>query len=224
MEQAKADADFNETKTQLDIARNDEKATGLQAASARSAKTSAEASADLNRINNAQKDLHTAEDMQKAAQGRVKYLEAYRTYLARYLRYTQENTYWRESQYESAKAKLAQGNNIAPKNVNYIDFPAQLDQRGKRTQTAKEKAEHEKQRVVEVRQTWLKQQQLADTESGHPSSLWDPMAQKGPTLGETKPLDTKPLPNMTGGGAGGPGGAGSGAGSAQPQPQPAPQP
>jgi hypothetical protein len=210
MEQAKAEADLNETTTQLTIARNDLKATHLQLDSAMSQKKSAEASADLNRINNAAKDEHTAEDAQKAAEARVKYLEAYRSYMQRFFRYTQENTYWRESQYEGAKAKLAQGNNIAPKNVNYTDFPAQLEQRQKRTQSAKEKAERDKGHVVEVRNTWTQAQHTSDTESGHTSALWDPMAPKGgPAIGETKPLDTKPMPDKTGGGAGGPGGAGS---------------
>jgi hypothetical protein len=195
MEQAKADADFNETTTQLTIARNELKQAHLQVDSAVSQKKSAEASADLNRINNAQKDLHAAEDTQKAAEARVKFLEAYRGYMGRYVRYTQENTYWREAQYESAKAKLAQGNNIAPKNVNYADFPTQLDQRAKRTQGAKERAEKDKQHVVEVRETWSKSQHQADVETGHQSSLWDPMAPKGGTpVTETKPLDTKPMP------------------------------
>src|SRR5438874_1439433 len=75
MEQAKADADLNETTTQLTIARNEQKQTHLQVDSAVSQKKAAEASADLNRINNAQKDMHNAEDTQKAAQARVKYLE-----------------------------------------------------------------------------------------------------------------------------------------------------
>src|SRR6185503_12846053 len=107
--------------------------------SAISAKKSAEQSADMNRMNNAQKDLRAAEDSQKAAQARVKYFEAYRAYLKRYHRYTQENMYWREAQYESAKATLAKANNIQPKGVNYEDFPKQLTDREKRSAKSKEK-------------------------------------------------------------------------------------
>ena len=216
MEQAKAEADLNETATQLTIAKNERQQAHLQLSSAMSQKTAAEASADLNRINNAQKDEHAAEDTEKAATARVKYLEAYRQYMARYLRYTQENTYWREAQYESAKAKLAQGNNIAPKNVNYADFPSQLDQRSKRTQSAKEKAEREKAHVAEVRNAWTSAQHQADVETGRTSSLWDPMAPKGGTpVTDTKPLDTKPMPaNGSGTGSGGGGGSGGGSGSA----------
>src|SRR5215510_6725572 len=60
MENAKAEADYNESATQLSIAQNDQKADKLGVDSAVSAKKSAEASADTNRINQATKDLHNA--------------------------------------------------------------------------------------------------------------------------------------------------------------------
>ena len=233
MEQAKAEADLNESTTQLQIAQNDQKAAKLAIDSAISAKKSAEASADMNRVNQAQKDMHTAEDLQKAAAARVKYLQVYRNYLRRYLRYTQENTYWREAQYEAAKAKLAQGNNIQPKGVNYADFPAQLDARGKRTQSAKENAEKDKQTAVNARQDWMRLQHQADTESGHETALWDPMAggtppaagavpkpidepKSGPTVEQTKPMPTGPAEGTgTGSGSGSGSGSGGGSGTAQ---------
>src|ERR1043165_686624 len=61
MENAKAEADLNEAMTQLSIAQNDQKAAKLNVDSAVSAKKSAEASADTNRMNEAAKNLHTAE-------------------------------------------------------------------------------------------------------------------------------------------------------------------
>ena len=231
MEQAKAEADLNESTTQLQIAQNDQKAAKLAVDSAISAKKSAEASADMNRVNQAQKDMHTADDLQKAAAARVKYLEVYRNYLRRYLRYTQENTYWREAQYEAAKAKLAQGNNIQPKGVNYADFPSQLDARGKRTQAAKENAEKDKQAAVNARQDWIRLQHQADGESGRETALWDPMAggapatvgaapkaveepKSGPTVEQTKPMPAAPTEGA-GSGAGAGSGSGSGSGTAQ---------
>ena len=224
MEQAKAEADLNEVATQLTIARNDQKAAHLAVDSAMSAKKSAEASADMNRVNQSQKDLHTAEDLERAAQSRVKYLETYRNYLKIYLRYTQENTYWREAQYESAKAKLAQANSIQPRGTNYADFPAQLDRRGKRTSAAKDRAEKAKQNTVAVRDTWLKIQHDADVESGRPSDLWDPMAQKAEgqaaagaqaepiTEPKSGPTEPEGMPDNAAG-AGAAAGAGSGSGA-----------
>jgi len=183
MENANAEANLQEADSQLHQAQNDYKASKLAVDSAISAKKSAEQSADMNRINNAQSDLRKAEDSQKAAQARVKYFEAYRVYLKRYNRYTQENMYWREAQYENAKATLAKQNNIAPKGINYDDFPRQLAEREKRTQNAKQKAEIEKNRAVEARQNWLSAQQVADKATGRTGALYDPMAPAagGPT-------------------------------------------
>jgi len=200
MEQANAQTKFDEATTQLSIARNDLKAAGLGVDSAVAAKKSAEASADTNRINQAQKDLHTAEDLKKAADARVHFLEIYRDYIKRYWRYTQENMYWREAQYEGSKAQIAKQNNIAPKGVSYESYPRQVDDRGKRVQSAKARAEGDKQKAVSARETWLGQQKTADSESGRTSSLWDPFATKGaPT---TAPISTQ-NPMTTQGSTGG---------------------
>ena len=179
MEQAKAEADSSEVNTQLSMARNNVKASRLSVDNAVAAKKSAEASADTNRINQATKDLNAAQEVTKAAEAHVHYLEAYAHYLHRQLRYTQENTYWRESQYELAKSKVAQANHIAPAKVNFNDFPSQHDGRMKRTQDAKGRLEHEKQNVTEARNKWLEIQKRADIDSGHNTTAWDPMMNNG---------------------------------------------
>ena len=179
MEAATAQAQYEECDSQLHQATNDEKAAKLEVDSAVSAKKSADASADTNRINPAVKDLHTAEDLDKAAQARVKYLQDYRNYMKTYWRYTQENQYWREAQFEQAKAQIAKQNSIAPKGVNFDDFPKQVDSRGKRTDSAKQRAQNAKQHVMSTRDNWMKIQHTADTESGKQTALWDPMATAG---------------------------------------------
>jgi hypothetical protein len=123
MQNAKAEADYNESTVQLSIVRNDQKAAKLGVDSALSNKKSAEASADTNRMNQATRDLHNAEDLAKAADARVKYYEAYREYLKVVLRHAQENMYWREAQYENAKAQLGQKSSIAPKGISFDSFP-----------------------------------------------------------------------------------------------------
>jgi len=176
MENAKAEAEFNESATQLSIARNDQKAAHLNVESAVSAKKSAEASADTNRIGQASKELHTAEDVAKAADARVKYIEAYRAYLQLAMRHAQENMYWREAQFELAKAQLAQQNSIAPKGVQYEWYPKQEQERNKRAESARGKSESEKARAQSARENWIRQQQAADQASGKSTSLPDPMA------------------------------------------------
>lgn len=188
MENAKAEADFNDSARLLTVARNEQKAAKLGVDSAVTNKKSAEASADTNRINQATKDLHTAESLAKAAGERVKYFEAYREYLKIVLRHTQENMYWREAQYEVAKAQLGQKNSIAPKGVSYDSFPQQEQERGKRSTSAKERADAAKQRAMNARENWVKAQEVADRESGHPATFPDdPMAPPAPPkpAGET---------------------------------------
>jgi hypothetical protein len=177
-ENAKADADLNEAITQLSIVRNDQKAAKLGVDSAVSAKKSADASADTNRVNQTTKDLHTAEDLAKAADERVKYFEAYIEYLKLVQRNTLEVMYWREAQYELAKAQTGQKNGIAPKGVAYDTFPKQEQERGKRASTSKEHVDSGKQHAMSARENWMKAQETADRENGHPTNLPDPMAPK----------------------------------------------
>lgn len=176
MENAKAEADLNESATQLSIAQNDQKRARLAVDSAVSAKKAAEASADTNRVNQATKELHTAEDVAKAADERVKYIVSYRAYLSVVLRHAQENMYWREAQYEVAKAQVGQSNHIAPKGVDFDGFPRQEQERSKRAQSAKERLDSEKSRVMSARENWIKAQEVADREDGRPANYPDPMA------------------------------------------------
>src|SRR5262249_3042614 len=106
------------------------------------------------------------------------------------------NMYWQEAKFEQAKATLAKANNIAPKGVVYDKFPKQLEERQKRTQSSKERAEGDKQKVVTQRENWVKVQELADKENGHASVFWDPMAPKAsPTPPPVAPPPTSPPPN-----------------------------
>ena len=182
-ENAKAQADLDDLATQISIVGNDQKAAKLQVESAVTAKKSADASADTNRINQATKDLHTAEDVAKAADERVKYIVAYRAYLTIVLRHAQENMYWREAQYEVAKAQVGQGNHIAPKGVEYDAFPRQESERSKRASSAKQRLDAEKQKVMSARDNWMRAQETADREDGHPGNFPDPMAARAGATG-----------------------------------------
>jgi hypothetical protein len=186
MENAKAEADYNESATQLSIAQNDQKAAHLGVDSAVASKKAAEASADTNRVNDAAKNLHTAEDLAKAADARVKYIEAYRSYLQVAMRHAQENMYWREAQYEVAKAQVGQTNHIAPKGVEFDAFPRQEQERRKRTDSAKERLDTEKGRVQSARENWVKAQETADREYGRPANFPDPMAARSGSSGSSQ--------------------------------------
>jgi hypothetical protein len=178
MENANVEAEKGEAQSQLSVVKNEHKATKLAIDSAVSNKKSAETSADNNRINQAAKELHAAEAAQKAAGARVKYYEAYLNYLKKKNKYTAENMYWREAQFELAKSQLAQKNNVSPKGVQYDWFPKQEAERGKKAASAKEKADKEQQKAAGARENWLKEQANSDKENGRNSAMPDPMAPK----------------------------------------------
>jgi hypothetical protein len=178
-ENAKAQADYDAITSQLTVVRNDREKAKLQVSSAVSNKNAAAASNDTNQINAAEKEVRTAELGVKAADARIRYYEAYRAYLLRHWRYTEENMYWREAQFELAKAQLAQKHNKAPKGVTYANFPPQEADRNKRAAAAKGRVEAEKQKAMGAREAWLKAQQTADQASGTPSSFPDPMSAMG---------------------------------------------
>lgn len=193
-ENANAESDYNEASVQLTAVQNEHKGAKLAVDTAVANKKAAEQSADNNRINQATKELHGAEAAEKAAKARVKYYEAYRAWLKKHWRYTQENMYWKESQYELTKSTLAQRNNKSPKGVDYNWFPKQEQDRGKRVQSAKAKADQEKTKAASARDTWLKAQSVADKETGKTSNLPDPLAQRAATTQTIAPANTAVTP------------------------------
>ena len=175
-EQSKAEADFRAIESQIANVKNERSAAQLQIDSALNDKKTAEASRDNNQINDATRKLRAAEMGKKASEARLKYFEAYRGYLKQHFRYTQENMYWREAQFELAKSTLAQKNGKSPRDVQYDWFPKQEQERKSRAESTKGKVDGEKSRAKSARDGWLSAQATADKESGRTSALSDPMA------------------------------------------------
>jgi hypothetical protein len=178
MERAKADADLSEASSTLEIAKNDRKSAGNSVDSALTTKKAADKSADQNRINDAARALRGAELAKKAAEKRVSYLEAYREWVKKQQRYADEAMYWREAQFERAKADIAQKNNIAPKDFKFADYPSQEADREKRAGKAKDRANSERDRATSARENWLRAQSEADEANGRSNGLADPMAKQ----------------------------------------------
>ncbi len=210
-EKAKAEADLREQALQLSVAKNEANAAKLDLDSANSNLKAAEASADRNRINDATREKRGAELAKNAADERVNYYTAYGKWLHRQLRWSQENAYWREAVYELAKARLAQANNIAPAGFNHQDYVRQEEDRNRRTQAAKGKADDAKGAALSARQKWVVIQGEADKTLGKQSQFPDPMSPKpvegtdptqgagGSTIGGGA-VDSQPAPDGSGGG------------------------
>ncbi len=176
MEKAKAEADLSETQLQLDVASNEAKSSTNDLDSAKKAKAAADKSADQTRVAQANKELAAAEFATKAAVARKQYLTDYRAWLKGVQRYTDHNQFWRESQLELAKAKVAQSNNIAPPGFAIAKFETQESVRGKNTNAAKEKAAALKVQASASRSAWLKLQAESDKAKGTASNFPDPMS------------------------------------------------
>jgi len=205
-EASHADTELHDAEVQLQLAKNEVKGAKLKEDSARVEKKSADASADTNKINDAMRALRAAEKFRKAGEVRVKYLEAYRDFLKAELVATQENQYWREAQFELAKAKVAKANNIAPNGFKFDDYARQEQERAHRASASRDKAGRAKQHALDGRSKWLQLQGEADTMIGVRNQLPDPMA-PAPVQGN----------DLTRGAGGVTIGNGTGSGSASPQ-------
>lgn len=176
LEKAKAAADYNESRVQLDVAKNERDAARLDEKSAKTRQKAATDSADMNRVKEADKEVKAATAAKEAAEKRYDYINAYRTWLKKLMRFTEHNAFWKEAQYELAQAKLAQSNNIQPKGFVFDDYVKQEADRQRKVTDAKQKAEREKQLAMSARSKWTAIQNEADKLLGKKSEFPDPMA------------------------------------------------
>lgn len=186
-EQAKAEADLREAKNTLSIAKNEAKAAKLDEDSARKNYDAAKASADQNRLKDAETAQQGAQLSRNAADERVKYYSAYHDWLKATLRYTTENAYWREAQYELAMARLAQKHSIAPPGFNGDKFITQESDRAKRSADHRGRADASKGKAIDARERWVAIQGQADKVLGKKSEFPDPLTKRAagddPTAG-----------------------------------------
>ena len=154
MTRAKAEADYGDSGTKLDVAKNERKQALLEEKSAEAKEKSANSSADMNRINAAKREKHAAQLSRKAADEKVDTIKLDRKYLKKWLRYTEENMYAMEAKFELAKAQLAKNKNIKPRGFTFATFQAQASERSKRAQKAKMVADQAKKDADVRRKKW----------------------------------------------------------------------
>src|SRR5262249_44694513 len=151
-------------KNELQAAKLDEKSAGTR-------KQAADASADVNRVNEATKEQRGAELARRAAEQRVSYLQSYQQWLHVAVRFTQENTFYKEAQLQLAEATLARQKNISPKGFKYEDYENQEAERRSRINNAKEKADAARGTALGERTKWLAIQGEADKTLGKKSEF-----------------------------------------------------
>ena len=162
----KAEADYSDAGTQLDVARNDVKRAKIDRDSARSRRKAADESGDYTRINQAKRDERVTDLAVRAATAKVEALETRRGWLKKLVRYHEENTYAAEARYELAKANLARGKNISPKDFAHQPFVEQQQDRSRRAQRAKLLADRERDSFQAKKKDWEAKRREADQASG----------------------------------------------------------
>lgn len=172
-ENRKAEADYNEVNGQMNIVKNDKKSAELKLSNAKEMKK--QAGADSNKQNSAENEMRAAELGKKAAEARLKYYDAYRNFLKRWMRFTAEQMYWREAQYELAKSQVGQAAGLRRSDINYAEYGPQEAERAKRATQARDNAQSDKKHAADARETWLKVQAEADQAAGARSNFPDPM-------------------------------------------------
>jgi len=191
----KAEADYEDTGTQLQVARNDLKQTQIAIDTAITQKQAAQKTGDMNAVNQAQIQERTAEKLKEAAAARVRFLDVYRSYTRRFWWYAQENMYWREAQLEQVKANVAKERGIQPAKTEFGWFPSQVDERGKRTAHARDKVAKDKEAAAAAHATWRKLQDQADKDNGRATTAWDPMAPQAQPPMPSPQVETKTMSN-----------------------------
>jgi len=176
LEKAKAEADYNESRVQIDVATNERDAARLDEKSAASRAKASQQSADMTRVKESEKETRAATSAREAADKRYDYMVAYREWLKRLMRYTQHNAYWREAQYELAQAKLAAANNISPQGFKLEYFSKQEQERAHKVSDYKSKVDADKNAAMSKRSKWVAIQGEADKMMGRKSEFPDPMA------------------------------------------------
>lgn len=150
-ESRKAESDHAGTRRALEAARREASRAHGQKDAADSQRAASEESKDWKAKNQAVRDQRVAEVTARAADQKVKMLEARRDWLETWLAYTRENVFAAEAKFELAKAEVARAHNIAPPDFAYQAFVDQYETRRARAEKLKGPAAGQK-------ETWLAEQ------------------------------------------------------------------
>jgi hypothetical protein len=117
-------------------------------------RSDAEDSKDWDLKNRVTRDQRVAEVTVRAAEQKLRMLEAHRDWLAELVKYTLEKVYAAEAKYELAKANVARAHDIAPPDFAYQAYVDQYEQRRARAERLKGPADEEKEIWLAEKKEW----------------------------------------------------------------------
>jgi hypothetical protein len=170
MERAKTQADLDDVRTKLQVARNEAASAELTRKSAETEKNAAVRTANLTDQNNAQRLLHNAELGKRAADAKVDWMVARAQHLAKVLRWRDYEILAREAKWQLEKARIAQQNNIRPAGFDEPNFERQYQERSDAAARKRSEADNDRQRVSDKERDWQQKQQQFDQVRGIPST------------------------------------------------------
>jgi hypothetical protein len=154
MEQNQVEVEFNESATELQVAKNELEQANLDEKSAQSRKKAADASADMNRVDAANRELNAAKLSRQAAAKKVEYVKAKRALFKKKLLQAEDETFAKQARHELAKARLAKANNIRPKGFDLPNYERQAQDRAKYAQRSKQLIQGDVQKAEGLRREW----------------------------------------------------------------------
>jgi hypothetical protein len=154
MEQASVEAEYSESGTDLQVAKNELAQTKLDEKSAQSRKKAADESADMTRVEAGARDLRVAQLQRQAAAKKVEYMKARREFLKKKLLQAEDESYAREARFELTKARLAKANNIRPKGFDPANYERQAEERSKFAQRSKSLIQRDASKAESLRREW----------------------------------------------------------------------
>lgn len=185
MEQNQVEAEYSESATELQVAQNELAQAKLDEKSAQSRKKAADASADMNRVDAANRELNAAKLSRQAAEKKVAYIKAKRGLSKKRLQQSEDETYAKQSRHELAKARLAKANNIRPKGFDLPNYERQAQDRAKYAQRSKQLIQGDVQKAESLRREWQALVRDADRAKGQGQQQQSP-TQGGAT--QTEPI------------------------------------
>lgn len=177
MERATAEAAYNESATELQVAKNELAQAELDEQSAQSRKKAADDSGDMNRMNASAQEVRAAKLAREAAAKKVEYMQAQQVYLKKKLLQAEDDVYGKEARYELTKARLAQANNIRPKGFEMANFQRQSQERSKYAQRSKALLQRDKAKADTLRREWQTLEREAERARGGGASPTAPAGQ-----------------------------------------------
>lgn len=166
MEQNQVEAEYSESATELQVAKNELAQANLDEKSAQSRKKAADSSADMNRVDAANRELNSAKLSRQAAAKKVDYIKAKRGMAKKKLLQAEDETYAKQSRHELAKARLAKANNIRPKGFDLPNYERQAQDRAKYAQRSKQLIQGDVQKTEGLRREWQSLVRDADRAKG----------------------------------------------------------